>query len=149
MHSTAPRSSQRGVAIVEFALILPLLLILTFTTTEFGRAVYEYDTVAKSVRQAARYLSIQNPGTHTTEAQNLVIYGYTVPPAGAQPLAPGLSTTTVPPATWQPAGSDPIVNTVTVTVTGYPFHSLFTTVFGLTFGNITFSDVTATMRSHL
>ena len=32
------KNTQRGVAIVEFALVLPTLLILTFITTEFGRA---------------------------------------------------------------------------------------------------------------
>ena len=48
---------QKGVAIVEFALILPFLLLLTFITTEFGRAIWEYNTLTKSVRDAARYLS--------------------------------------------------------------------------------------------
>jgi Flp pilus assembly protein TadG len=35
------KSAQRGSAIVEFALLLPLLLLLTMTTTEFGRAIYQ------------------------------------------------------------------------------------------------------------
>jgi hypothetical protein len=42
-----------------------------------------------------------------------------------------------------------LINTVTVGVTGYQFRSIFTTVFGLQFGTIAFSDITATMRSHL
>ena len=52
---------QKGTAIVEFALVLPFLLLLTFITTEFGRAIWQYNTLAKSVRDAARYLSLQTP----------------------------------------------------------------------------------------
>jgi Flp pilus assembly protein TadG len=140
---------QGGVAIVEFVLVLPFLLVLTFTTTEFGRALYEYQAVVKSVRAAARYLSTQNPGTHVVEATNLVIYGYTQPPTGARPLAMNLGTTNVPPPVWQQVGAAPLINTVTVRVSGYQFRSIFTTVFGLQFGTITYSDITASMRSTL
>ena len=67
---------QKGVAIVEFALILPFLLLLSFITIEFGRAIWQYNTLTKSVRDAARYLSIQTPGTQRSrEARNLMVYG--------------------------------------------------------------------------
>jgi Flp pilus assembly protein TadG len=140
--------SQRGVAIIEFALILPLLLVLAFATTELGRALYEYQTVAKSVRQAARYLSMQNPNTQQAQAANLIVYGYTAPPSNAQPLARGLSTSNVIPPVWQNQGSAPAISTVTVGVTNYQFQSIFTTAFGVDFGTVTFSDIRATMRSH-
>lgn len=143
------RHAQRGVALVEFALLLPFLLVLTFTTTEFGRALYEYQSVTKAVRAAARYLTTQNPGTHLTEASNLIVYGYTVPPSGATPLARNLTAANVMTPTWGQEGTAPLIKTVTVGVTGYQFQSIFTTVFGLPFGTITFSDITATMRSHL
>jgi Flp pilus assembly protein TadG len=142
-------STQRGVALVEFALILPLLLVLTFTTTEFGRALYEYQSVTKSVRAAARYLSTQSPGTHQAEAANLIVYGTVAPGQAAAPLAMNLTTANVIAPTWRPQGTAPLINTVTVGVTGYQFRSIFTTVFGLQFGTIAFSDITATMRSHL
>jgi len=142
-------SSERGVAAVEFALILPFLLILTFTTTEFGRALYEYQSVAKSVRAAARYLSTQNAGTHQAEAANLILYGYTQPPNGSPPLARGLTAANVMAPTWDQHGTAPLIKTVTVGVTGYQFRSLFTTAFGLPFGTFSFSDITATMRSRL
>jgi Flp pilus assembly protein TadG len=154
------RSGQRGVALVEFALILPLLLILTFITTEFGRALYEYDSVAKSVRVAARYLSTQNANSHQAQAQNLTIYGYVTPPSGATPLAPGLAgmglcpsgTTPTSPCvgvSWSDVGSSPVIKAVTVSVHGYQFRSIFTTAFGLTFGTVNYSDIQATMRSNL
>ena len=65
-----PRSlhSQRGVALVELALVLPLLLAVCFAITEFGRAIYTYDTLAKSARDAARYLTTQTPGSSSARS---------------------------------------------------------------------------------
>jgi hypothetical protein len=147
MRSSSSPSRQRGVAILEFALILPILIILLFMVTEFGRALMNYDAVTKSVRQAARYLSIQAPGTKLTEARNLVVYGNTA--GSGSPIVPGLSLTNVPDPTWDATGSLPEINVVTVTVTGYIFTPLITTAFGLDFGPITFNDISAKMRSAL
>lgn len=141
------KKRQKGVAIVEFALILPFLLLLTFITTEFGRAIWEYNTLTKSVRDAARYLSIQTPGTHVAEARNLMVYGNLA--GSGTPLALGLSTLNVPDPTWQTAGTNPVINTVTVRITGYTFNSMFTSVWGVPFGTFTYGDITATMRSYL
>ncbi|NMM78539.1 TadE/TadG family type IV pilus assembly protein [Acidovorax sp. SRB_24] len=138
---------QKGVALVEFALILPFLLLLSIITTEFGRAMYQYNTLTKSVRDAARYLSLQTPGTKITEARNLIVYG-SLSNTG-KPLAIGLKTTQVPDPIWETAGTNPVINTVTVRIQGYTFNSLFPSVFGIPFGAIRFSDVTATMRSYL
>jgi Flp pilus assembly protein TadG len=143
---------QNGVALVEFALVLPLLLLLSVFAIEFGRAIWEYNTVTKSVRDAARYLSIQTPGTKVLQAQRLMVYGNL---AGAgSPLALGLSMNNVtdpgvPCCTWQTAGAAPVINTVTVRVTGYTFTPLFSTVFGVPIGAITFPPISATMRSYL
>jgi Flp pilus assembly protein TadG len=142
------KTRQKGAAVLEFALILPLLLLLTFITTEFGRAMYQYNAVAKSVRDAVRYLSMQTPGSHLTEAKNLVVYG-NVGGTGS-PLAPALAVPMVS-ASWQATGSNPVINTVTVTVSGYAFTPLYRSVFGLAFadanGNIAYSDISASMRS--
>jgi Flp pilus assembly protein TadG len=144
------KKMQRGVAIVEFALILPFLLLLSFLATEFGRAVWQYNTLTKSVRDAARYLSIQAPGNpvEMAKAQNLLVYGNLAGTGG--PLALGLSAANVSNCcTWQLAGTNPVINTVTVRISGYTFNSMFTTVLGVPFGTFTFSDITATMRSYL
>jgi len=140
---------QKGVAIVEFALVLPFLLLLTFITTEFGRAIWQYNTLTKSVRDSARYLSLQTPGDPVAiaKAQNLTVYGNLE--GTGPPLALGLSTSNVPNPTWQTAGSAPVINTVTIRITGYTFKSLFVSVFGLPLGDVPFSDISATMRSYL
>lgn len=141
------KTRQKGTAIVEFALVLPLLLLLTMITTEFGRAIYQYNTIVKSLRQATRYLSLQTPNTKITEAKNLVVFGNI---AGTGPaLVPGLTVaqvSTIPP-TWRTIGSAPLINTVKITVTGYTFRSMVTSVFGVTFGDKLFADISATMRS--
>jgi hypothetical protein len=41
---------------VEFALVLPILMILLFGSIELGRALHDYQVVNESVRDAARYL---------------------------------------------------------------------------------------------
>lgn len=50
-----PREKQRGVAMVEFAITLPLLLLLMLGTAELGRLISQYDTLTKAVRDGARY----------------------------------------------------------------------------------------------
>lgn len=150
-----PIHHQRGAALVELALILPLLLLITFITTEFGRALYQYNTITKSVRDAVRYLSVQTPGTGQAVAQNLVIYGSTTN-TGA-PLAIGLDQATVN-ANWQITGTAPVMNTVTVSVTGYCFMPLFISVLGVRFtggtcpnvvAGIPYSPIAASMRTQL
>jgi Flp pilus assembly protein TadG len=52
-----PDPTQRvglGQGLVEFALVLPLVLLLIFGVVDLGRAVYAYNTVAEAARQANR-----------------------------------------------------------------------------------------------
>jgi Flp pilus assembly protein TadG len=141
------RMFQRGVAIVEFALVLPMLVLMMYIVIELGRALMEYNTVAKSVRDAGRYLSIQLPGTKFTEAKNLVVYGNTA--GTGSRLLSGLNTGLVDDPTWQPAGTDPVITTVTVQVRNYTFTPMTASVFGIPVGPFTFGPIGATMRSHL
>jgi len=148
------KQKQFGVALVEFALVLPVLLVLTFTVTEFGRALYQYNILTKSVHDAARYLSMQTPGSAAaiTAARNLVVYGNTA--GTGTPLALGLTTSNVPDPTWQLSGTGPVIKTVTVQISGYQFRPLVPSVFGLVlatdqFGNIPYNTISATMRSQL
>jgi Flp pilus assembly protein TadG len=51
------RHRQRGLAIVEFAVVLPILMFLLLATAELGRALYQQDALTKAVRDGARYLA--------------------------------------------------------------------------------------------
>lgn len=141
------KKHQSGVALVEFALVLPLLLLLSFTVVEFGRALYQYNIITKSVRDGVRYLSVQTPNTHLSEARNLIVYGNL--DGTGNPLALGLSLSHVATPVWREVGEEPVINTVTVQVTGYAFESMFTSVLGITFGTLTFPPISATMRAPL
>jgi Flp pilus assembly protein TadG len=46
--------NDRGQSLVEFALTLPMLLVVMFMITEFGRALYQYNVMAQASREGAR-----------------------------------------------------------------------------------------------
>lgn len=155
--ASAPQRA-RGVAAVEFALLMPLLVAMVFGTTELGRAVYTYNTLAKTVRDAARHLSQHGPGDPAVaaEAQCLAVYGSIT--CGGTPVAPGLSTSaivvcdaTTCAASHASQPIDPtgavggVMNLVSVTVQGYAYSSFVNFVVP----SMSFNDITATMRGQL
>lgn len=86
---------QTGAVLVEFAIIIPLLLLLVVGICEFSFAFYHFNILNKSVQDGARYFSdplrarkggttlpidtrtATSPGngTNITETENLVIFG--------------------------------------------------------------------------
>jgi Flp pilus assembly protein TadG len=48
------RRRSRGQAMVEFALIIPLFLLLLFALLDFGRVIYAQTTIAEDAREGAR-----------------------------------------------------------------------------------------------
>src|ERR1700730_2158829 len=49
-----PRDGERSQALIEFALVSPVLLLLLFGIVDIGRAVFYYDTVNHAAREGAR-----------------------------------------------------------------------------------------------
>lgn len=49
--------NRKGIASVEFVLILPVLVVFLFGTIEIGRVLHDYHVVVKGVRDGTRYLS--------------------------------------------------------------------------------------------
>lgn len=70
---------QKGTSTVEFAMMLPILLMLIFMVTELGTMFYRLNAVTKSVQDAARYLSDVSVGQKITltnaQVKNLVCSG--------------------------------------------------------------------------
>src|SRR5215470_3709877 len=56
-----PALGSRGNAAIEFALLLPFLMLFVIASLEFGRAFYVHDIMAKGIRDATRYLA-RTPG---------------------------------------------------------------------------------------
>ncbi|MBN1921705.1 MAG: pilus assembly protein [Anaerolineae bacterium] len=59
---------ERGQALVEFVLVLPLLLLLLLGIAEFAIAVLSYNTLADAARQGARYGIVHPDDVATIEA---------------------------------------------------------------------------------
>lgn len=95
---SSPRQYEQGAAAVEFSLVLIPLLVIAFGVVEYGRAIYHYDIVAKSVRAASRLVAAYDPSDTTsfsnasTQARCLAVFGKPTCESGSTPLAPGLST---------------------------------------------------------
>lgn len=65
------RDSERGAAAVEFAILLPLLLMLVLGTIEFGRAYNAQITLTNAARDGVRVMAINNdPTAAKTAAKN-------------------------------------------------------------------------------
>ena len=147
------RPSQHGVAAVELALLLAPLVVLLFGVTELGRAIYTYNTLDKTVRDAARHLSQHGAGDAliAAEARCLAVHGNADCTGPA--LAPGLSTREVVlcdavlcPATHagQATGLG-AVNLVTVGITGYAWNAVVPWVMP----DLRFNTISVTLRAQL
>lgn len=103
MHSRAMRRRDRGAAAVEFALVLPVLLVLVLGIVEFGRAYYYQTTVSGAAREGVRVMALENDAAQATSTTQSNLAAFGVTGAGVS-ISPSTCTT----------GTD-----VTVTVT-YP-----------------------------
>lgn len=112
---------ERGLQLVEAAIVIPIFLILFAATAEFGRFFYEYTTLAKAVRGGARYLSsVPLTPEEKTAAKNMVVYGSTT--ATGEPVLSGLD-----PSHVEITQSDDttLPDTITLEVNGYTYEPIF------------------------
>jgi len=146
------RARHRGIAMVEFIIVLPICLILLMATAEFGRAFMQYNTLTKSVRDGVRFLAsnslqgstgtVSITGQVQTATQNLVVYGNATGAGNA--ILPGLTTGDV--TVTNAGGGNISVSAV------YPYGSIFAFVPGFFYaGNTDTSayslQTAATMRA--
>jgi Flp pilus assembly pilin Flp len=119
--SCSNANSDRGAAAVEFALLLPLLLLIVFGIIDFGRALNTQITLTQAAREGARALALGQPN-YQTRAQS------------AATGLNGITVTELPDSqgvTGCPAGSEQKGDDAVVQVT-YTFR--FVTPIGSTFG---------------
>jgi Flp pilus assembly protein TadG len=123
------RRSERGVQLVEAAIVLPLLLMMFGAVAEFGRYFYEYSTAAKAARLGARFIcskSLDSGSTNwETQAKNLVVYGNTA--GSGTPILPGLTTANVQ-LTYSGgsySGGNGVPTKVTVSIINYKHQPIF------------------------
>ena len=86
-------SKDRGAAVVEFALLVPLLLLLLFGIIDFGRALNAQITITQAAREGARLVALNQPNVVSrTQAAAVGLSGLSVSvvtscPPGAGPGA--------------------------------------------------------------
>ncbi|MCJ8204644.1 TadE/TadG family type IV pilus assembly protein [Pseudomonas sp. RGM2987] len=115
-----PPQAQRGVALVEFTLVLPMLLLLLLAFGEFGRMLYQYNVLLQASRDADRYVASQAwnstlggislSNTLQTQTKNVAVYG--VPSQAGSAVISGLTTANVQVAA---VGTDHVRVTITYT----------------------------------
>jgi Flp pilus assembly protein TadG len=56
-----PRKREDGQSLVEFALVVPIFLLVLFAIVDFGMAFHAWITVTNSAREGARLASVHAP----------------------------------------------------------------------------------------
>ena len=116
------RRDERGLQLVETAIVIPIFLMLFGATAEFGRYFYEYTTLAKASRVGSRYLATAVVGgAEDAVAKNIVVYGNTT--GTGSPLLTGLTTSNV--VITRQGGTPVLPQTVTVSIVGFKHQPIF------------------------
>ncbi|UVK97418.1 TadE/TadG family type IV pilus assembly protein [Pseudomonas sp. B21-048] len=120
LHAFRRAQAQQGLALVEFTLVLPILLLLVLAFGEFGRMLYQYNVLLQASRDADRFVAgqawnstlgeISLSSTLQTQTKNVAVYG--VPSNTGSPVVSGLTTGMVEVAA---VGADHVRVTITYT----------------------------------
>lgn len=109
-------TEESGAAMVEFAIIAPLLFILIFGIIDYGRFFFDYNQLTNAAREGARWGAVQPiRASLPLEIQDLVKSRVTDARINASSV---VITATIP------AASGGSVETVKVSIAGYPFSGM-------------------------
>lgn len=75
------RQGERGNAIIEFAVVLPILLLVLFGITEFGRALMTANVLAAAAREGVRVAAVGGDSTAVKARVNAVLTAANVTPS--------------------------------------------------------------------
>jgi Flp pilus assembly protein TadG len=108
--------SEKAAALVEFAIVLPILLLIVFGIVDFGRALYTANNLTSAVREGARLASTQISPDATVAAQKTAVSNAVkayVVAFGGNAGAPTVSESF--------SGAPPNMQSITVSIVNYPF----------------------------
>lgn len=106
---------QRGATLIEMVLVIGLFLMIVFGIIEFGRAVWNYNTLSYAVREGSRFAIVNGSGTGTPAATESLIKQRVI----ASGTGLNLQASQIQVA-YTPSGDNSPGSSVTVTAT-YPF----------------------------
>ncbi|HUS11062.1 MAG TPA: TadE/TadG family type IV pilus assembly protein [Pyrinomonadaceae bacterium] len=102
MKQHSKKYSERGTAIVEFAITASFFLMMIVAIISGGHLFFTHNALVESTRRGARYAATQckpdlagclNSATSLERVKNVVLYG--TPTAGSAPLVNGLTTANI------------------------------------------------------
>src|SRR4051794_17598089 len=94
---TVPLRGERGAAAVEFALVVPLLLIFLSSVVSVSRAFQVQGTLSAAAREAARTMALQNDVGAAKNAAVVAASASSIPlSAGQVGITPGTCTGAAP-----------------------------------------------------
>ncbi len=131
--SASRGARDRGAAAVEFALLLPILLLLVFGIIDFGRALNAQVTLTQAAREGARLAALNQP--------NVV--------SRTQAAATGLSPVTVTVTSSCPTGAGQGVDAVVQTSYSFSFVTPVGAVAGLFGGSGFGSPITLSAQGEM
>jgi Flp pilus assembly protein TadG len=124
-----PLSSEKGSAIIEFALSFSLLFLIFSGLYQYGYFCWIYNGLEASVRDAAAlaarldYDGYGNGANFTTSLKNMVVFGS--PDGGTTPVVPNLKTANVNITVKKDSAGIP--NAVTVAIANFKVDTVFKT----------------------
>lgn len=73
MQQTTTLRHQRGATLVEYALVVPVFLLIVLGIMEFGHILFIQNTLANAAREGARYLVVRPEDASATNANFLAV----------------------------------------------------------------------------
>jgi Flp pilus assembly protein TadG len=113
-------ASERGAAMIEFALLLPMLIMLVFGIITFGRAYFAKVELASAVREGARAAALGKSNGEAVSATVTAGSGLGISSGNVQVVAscpPGADTAAKVRATYDFTYDIPLVSSGTKTLT--------------------------------
>jgi Flp pilus assembly protein TadG len=112
------RRDTRGQALLEFALILPLLLMLVLGIVEFGRAWNLGQMMSDVAREGARRAVLADPTITEQSVQDFMAHKLETAGVPIEAMSPPAGSITFSDtngvATWHPASGTPVTATITI-----------------------------------
>ena len=128
------RSEERGAALVEFALVVPLLMGMMCVIIDFGLALHTLNNLTSALREGARYGAVIFPEPAANDDRIRDRVKSYMSTYGSDTLASSMITVAVE----RPGGADTPKN-VRVTVTGFVYRPVTPLAPLLGLGSLTFT----------
>ena len=107
--------NERGAALVEFALVVPFLMLIMCATIDFGLAVYTLNNLTAAVREGGRFAATRYPAPTANDPEvNNRVYNYIA----------GMNNNGMTPAQVRATITNTVPDTagnITVKITAYPY----------------------------